>query len=403
MRVLFITGGFAGPGRQPWLMDDLADALATAGHTVDVIVGDAKNPRPRGEQRSGTSGLTVFSVGAARRLHGRLGKLVSHLSVGIGLHTIGYQWARQRQYDLCIFTSPASFSWGLPGRIRRSGIARHTLLFLWDFFPIHQLEIGRINLPGLAPIMKWTERRAIKSADTVALMSPANTKFFRNYHRGARNQTVEIPPWSSKKPAAPVGKPSSPLTVIFGGQIAKGRGVDTLVESAAILSRREAPVRIVVAGNGPDRAMLQREAEERGLDNIEFVGSLPRERYHDLARRAHAGVAITVSGVTPPSFPSKIVEYCSLGLPVLVCVEASSDAGQIVESSNAGLSIPVGDATALATAMQTLHKMHDDGRLTTMSEAAVRLFESDFAVDRAVEMIESAVHAQGISDPDGAP
>lgn len=387
MRVLLVTGGFAGPGRQPWLMDDLATALVESGHIVDVVVGDAKAARPSGVQPRTAPGLTIFSAGITRTRGGRLGRLVGHVTVGFKLHTRAFSWVKRRRYDLCVFTSPASFSWGFPLRVRKAGVTKHNLLFLWDFFPIHQLEIGRINLPWLGAAMKTVERRAIDSADTVALMSPANTKFFLVYHRGARNDTIEVPPWSCSKPTSSTATPEPPLTVVFGGQIAKGRGVDTLVETAALLEDHGTPVRIVVAGDGPERATLEKRAHDLHLTNIEFLGALPREQYRELARSAHLGIAITVPGVTPPSFPSKIVEYCSLGLPVVVCVEESSDAGDFVMKHGAGFAVPAGDPQALADCIERVSALLTDGALEAVSKSALALFESHLSVHRVVETL----------------
>lgn len=398
MQVLLITGGFAGPGRQPWLLDDLATALVRAGHTVDVIVGDTKSSRPRGEQPAEDPRITIFSVGATSSPRGRLARLHTRLRVGIGLHTSAYAWATSRRYDLCIFTSPASFSWGLPRRLRRAGITRRTLLFLWDFFPIHQLEIGRINQPAIARVMKFVERWAIDGADVVALMSPANTRFFTKYHQGATNVTVEIPPWSSgvlDEPFRNSGdntrESHSTFTVLFGGQITKGRGVDTLVEAASLLEETDANIRILVAGDGPELPSLVARAAELRVQNLEFLGAMPREAYRNLARTATVGVAITVAGVSPPSFPSKIVEYCSLGVPVIVCVEEASDAGEFIERNAAGISVPVGDPAALASAIESLAGDRESGRIEAMGAAARDTFERQLNVDRVVETLAQLV------------
>lgn len=393
MRVLFVVGGFSGPSRQPWLMDDLAAALVDAGHDVDVVVGDPKSARPRGEQQTDDPRLTIFSVGTTRQRRGAIARLLGHLDVGFGLHTTAYDWAKRRRYDLCLFTSPASFSWGFPSRLRRAGVTRRNLLFLWDFFPIHQLEIGRINLPMFAGAMKFIERRAVNSADVVALMSPANTRFFSEYHQGASNQTVVIPPWSSPKPEAPARVKTSTLTVVYGGQIAKGRGVDTLIDSAVLLQRTNTPVKILVAGDGPEKPSLKAKANDLGLKNLSFLGALPREEYRELAASAHVGVAITVAGVTPPSFPSKIVEYCSLGVPVIVCVEESSDADDFIERHGAGVSAKVGDPESLATAIRELAADLGTGRIEAMASAARRAFDLELSAERVVDVLTSIANS----------
>jgi glycosyltransferase involved in cell wall biosynthesis len=389
LRVLLVTGNFVGPERQPWLLDDLANALVQHGHEVDVLLADATCPRPRGEQ-AGTEGqLTVFSVGTTRRRTTTTAKLLGYLSIGYRLHTMGYSWVKRHRYDLCLYTTIACFTWGLPSRVRRRSIARRSLFFLWDFFPIHQVEIGRIRSTWLTEIMRVIERRAFDDADFVALMSPANTRFFHEYHAGASNMTVEIPPWSS--PALPnsESKGDDSLKCVFGGQLAKGRGLDALLNCAELLLNLGCNVQILIAGDGPERHRLEKSAGLRGLNNVLFLGALPRDKYRTLAQSAHVGIAVTVPGVSPPTFPSKIVEYCRLGLPVLVCTEAASDAGEIVATNGAGFSVPAGDAAAMANALRSLRAAQCKGELEQMASAATQLFNRYFSVERVVERLEA--------------
>ncbi|GGD75379.1 hypothetical protein GCM10007269_18030 [Microbacterium murale] len=197
-----------------------------------------------------------------------------------------------------------------------------------------------------------------------------------------------MPPWASSKQLTTRPLPGPPLRVIFGGQIAKGRGIDTLVDAALLLQSQSSSVQILVAGEGPERRVLEERAAGLGLSNIEFLGALPREEYRDLARSAHVGLAITVPGISPPSFPSKIVEYCSLGIPVLVCVEASSDAGEFVIQNGAGLSVPAGDPEALAIAIRKLERSLHTGELKKMSVAAHDVFNARLSVERVVEHLD---------------
>lgn len=389
VKVVIVTGHFGGPEREPWLLDDLAKALVAAGHTVDVIVCDATHSRPSGVDLI-NPGFRILSVGTSRPRSRPLAKLAGYVVLGARLHTSAFTWTRGQSYDLCIFTSIASFTWGLPRRLRRRGRARLGVLFLWDFFPIHQLEIGRIRLRVLAPLMKSIERWAIGGADVVALMSPANTRFFRDYHAGLTVRTIEVAPWSSSgSVAAAPTKRDDMLVAIFGGQLAKGRGLVTLLDCATLLQASNSSIEIVIAGDGPDRDTLEGLARDRSLGNVRFLGSLVRDEYRAIAVNAHVGIAITVPGVTPPSFPSKIIEYCGLGLPVLVCVEASSDAGAIIEQANAGIAVLAGDPEAMADALRTMASALHTGELAEMSRSAKTFYESEFRTERVVAKLEA--------------
>lgn len=398
MKVLIVTGHYGGPNRQPWLLDDLANEFVDSGHSVDVIVLDPTRGRMLGEQSTSHPNISIYSVGTRKDRKASFDKLLSYIATGFRLHTVGFKWVKNKKYDLCITTTIAAFNWGFPGRIRRCGITLQNLVFLWDFFPIHHIEIGRIRSFWLATLMKFIERYAICQNDVVALMSPANKRFFHAYHPGLKIKTIEIPPWASEKNLAMPVSQVLPLSVIFGGQLAKGRGVDTLLEAAALLQSADVNVKISIAGDGPDRFLLEAYRSNLQLRNVDFVGNLPREDYRSLAGKSHVGIAVTVPGISPPSFPSKIVEYLSLGLPVIVCVEESSDAGDFVLEGKAGFKVPAGDATKLAASIRYCVQLLKSGQINHISNSALRLFETRLSVKQAVKTLESnfrtSVHEQ---------
>lgn len=387
MRFLIVAQSFAGPNVQPWLVDDLANSLVDKGHSVDVIVAQAKNPRPKGEMLGTRPGLRVFSVGVESLRSSSFEKLLGHLNAGFGLHTSGFRWAKENSYDSCIFFSIGSFTWGFPKRIRACGIAKKLVFFLWDFFPIHQLEIGRIRRNRLEWLMKKAEFWSFQNADVVALMSPANIRFFHNYFPKAGNRTIEVPPWASAKAEPEVVKSNKSLKALFGGQLAKGRGLDTLLATAEILLE-QTDIEIIIAGDGPERSRLEVVASDRKLSNVKFLGSLPREEYRQVALNCDLGIAITVEGVSPPTFPSKIIEYCRLHLPVIVCTEKSSDAGKVIAENGAGLWINAGEPEKLADSLIILRNEQKLGTLEQMAKNASQLFEEKFSVLRVVEALE---------------
>jgi len=391
MRILIVTSHFAGENQNAWLLDDLAIALADAGDEVDVLVHDTKHGRPRGRNPYQDGRIRLFSVGPTKIRQGRVGKFMNHVVAGWGLHTLGFQLARRTRYDLCIYTSIGIFSWGLPTRLRRVGLVRRSVFVLWDFFPIHQIEIGRIARKALHAPLRAIEALSMNRADAIAVMSPANERFLREYHADVRADAIVVPPWASDPlPTSVVTVPRRErFTVVFGGQLVAGRGLDTLLYAAKRLQDQMLAIDLLVVGDGPERANLLALAERIRLINVTFLRTLPREEYRRLLQTAHIGVAITVPGVTPPTFPSKIVEYCASGIPLVVCVEAASDAGTIVENAGAGLAVAAGDEPNLATAIAALYQEHLDGVLESRAGKARALFLARLSVSRAADTIRA--------------
>lgn len=388
-RILVVSGHYSADGRDEWLIDELVREFVRCGDTVDLLLHDTQRVRPRAQGWRSPLGVRVWSVGPTKRRTSFLPKVLNYAASAVRLHTSGYRSIRRNRYDLCIFTSIGILSAGVPRRIRSAGVASRLVFILWDFFPIHQIEIGRIRQKSIAGVLRQAELRCISNADAIAVMTPRNAEFLRAYHPELDTRTIIVPPWAEAGKRADAGQRKyDEFTVVFGGQLAPGRGVDSLLVAACELESRGSPAQILIIGDGPSRPPLEEYARRKGLVNVQFHDPLPRADYRDLLTRVHVGVAITVAGVSIPSFPSKISGYCAAALPVIACLETTSDAGKILKESGAGLSVDAGDWLALANAIETLRREHDEGRLAARSASAFTYFERDLSVQVAASRLK---------------
>jgi glycosyltransferase involved in cell wall biosynthesis len=386
IQVLLVTGSFATSGTNPNLIDDLAEAMATLGARVDVLVHDAAKPRTRGVQPN-ASGQRVFSVGPERQSRG-LDRLRQRALAGAQLHLAGSGFLSGSHYDLCVYFSPAFLSAGFPSRLRRQERVNHLVLVLWDFFPVHYGEIGRIRSKRILAPLKALERAAMRQVDTIAVMSPQNDHFLRKYHRSLSVETMVLPPWGGTyDPPCTTEKKLDEFTAVFGGQLTAGRGLETLLDAAKELGRRRSGVRILIIGSGPDRARLEGLVAAQDVDNVTFMERIDRDAYLKLIQRAHIGIAITVPNVSIPSYPSKIVDYFRMSLPAVVCIERTSDVGAIIEAAGAGMAVEAGDPIGLARAIEALKDEWLGGVLGYRSEQARQFYSEHLSATSAASAL----------------
>jgi glycosyltransferase involved in cell wall biosynthesis len=152
--------------------------------------------------------------------------------------------------------------------------------------------------------------------------------------------------------AFPVQRPDERLELVCSGGVHYYRGIDTLVDAAALLRERKGPAAhwtVVGEGKVPE---LRARAEQRGVgDAVEFVGFQP-----DLLRfimQAHVGVV-------PPhrsshydvTMPNKLYDYMALRKPVVV--SDTTPMRRVLESSDCGLVFESGNAGALADQVANL-------------------------------------------------
>ncbi|WP_433464476.1 glycosyltransferase family 4 protein [Spirillospora sp. CA-128828] len=94
-------------------------------------------------------------------------------------------------------------------------------------------------------------------------------------------------------------------------------GIDTLIDAAALLRDRGAPVTLLLVGDGPDRGALERRAAGHGVHAV-FTGRVPMES----VRRYHAlldvfAVPRTADRVCQLVTPLKPIEAMAGGIPVI--------------------------------------------------------------------------------------
>jgi glycosyltransferase involved in cell wall biosynthesis len=128
------------------------------------------------------------------------------------------------------------------------------------------------------------------------------------------------------------------------GRLLPQKGVDVLLRAAARLG-----VRVLVAGDGPDRPRLEAVTQQLGVDAT-FLGWVPPEKR--AAAFARMGVVV-VPSVASEGAPSVVAEAGALGIPV-----AGSAVPGVVDLLGTVWCAPPGDAAALAALLDAL--LHDD-------------------------------------------
>jgi glycosyltransferase involved in cell wall biosynthesis len=166
---------------------------------------------------------------------------------------------------------------------------------------------------------------------------------------------------------------------VFVGRLVATKGLDVLLDALA----RAPELSVVVVGQGPERARLERAAARLGVaGRVRFTGFVPKEE----RLRLVASSRFAVHPARWESLGHVLVEAMLLGKPVV-----ASDVGGIPEVVGAGgVLTPAGDADALAGAMRALW---DDAPLREALGAKARAHAARFTWERCVERTEQAYRA----------
>jgi glycosyltransferase involved in cell wall biosynthesis len=138
----------------------------------------------------------------------------------------------------------------------------------------------------------------------------------------------------------------------FVGSLKSWHGTDVLVHAFAALRRADPRVLLLLVGDGPMRADLEREADRLGVAAaVRFTGAIDHARVPEMLAAMDVAVAPYRDAQDFYFSPLKIYEYLAAGLPVV-----ASRIGQIAELVDAGLVAGAApdDAGSLAAALSGL-------------------------------------------------
>jgi glycosyltransferase involved in cell wall biosynthesis len=152
----------------------------------------------------------------------------------------------------------------------------------------------------------------------------------------------------------------------FAGRLVPKKGVDVLLHAMVLLRKRVPEVRLIVAGDGPERIGLERLAAELGIGGaVDFLGHLAQEQAE------HALGAAWVQAV-PSRWeePFGLVAAEAMMRGTAVVASESGGLAEQVEPGATGYLAPAGDAGAGATGY--LAPAGDAGALARALEQVVR-------------------------------
>ncbi len=133
----------------------------------------------------------------------------------------------------------------------------------------------------------------------------------------------------------------------FVGRLDRQKGVDTLLGAMAHLGARGAPAELVIAGDGPQRGMVENfVARAHGGAHTRLLG------WRDDVAALLSAADVFVLPSRWEGFGLAAVEAMAAGLPVIAT--RVPGLSEVVAHGRTGLLLPPGDATALAEAIVEL-------------------------------------------------
>lgn len=199
-----------------------------------------------------------------------------------------------------------------------------------------------------SPVWEMLRKITYRKAFRVTTNSKAALEYLGKFVKD--DKLVYLPnPIDGCKGDGRVSKGAEPDDILLVvARLHRAKGIDVLIDAMAILKSRYKDYQVWVAGDGPEKNNLQKQAKELAVDqNIRWLGET-----NELIP-IYQAASLFILPSRREGMPNALLEAMSCGLPVIVS-NASPGPLEYVVNGESGLVFDSGSSNGLADAIETL-------------------------------------------------
>ena len=393
MNVLFLTLVEIQSIEDRGIYQDLLRKFRNEGHQVTIVtpVERRKGISTNLVEKEGVSILQVKTFNIQK---------TNIVEKGIGTLAIEYQYlaaikkyTKEIKFDLILYSTPP-ITFGKVISYVKSRDNAYTYLLLKDIFPQNAIDMKMMKEGGfLHRQFLKKEKKLYDISDTIGCMSPANINFLLQYNPEISSNKVEENPNSiepldisisleernsiREKYQVPVNK----KVFVYGGNLGKPQGLDFLLET--ILETKIPEAFFLIVGNGTEYERINNWFKEKEPVNARLIKSLPKNDYDRLLSACDFGLIFLHKDFLIPNFPSRLLSYLEMNIPIIAATDVHTDIGDIIEKYECGYKVISGDQIQMQEKLNNMINANTE----VMASNGWRLLHSRYTVDKSYDLI----------------
>ncbi|MDP3988038.1 MAG: glycosyltransferase [Candidatus Levybacteria bacterium] len=250
--------------------------------------------------------------------------------------TIWYTFRFKRKYkSIDYYLTLNAFNAWIGNVLRFMGLVDKTIFWVGDYFPVIYRD-WRIKL---ARWVYWKfDKPSMQNADKLIFTNRRLANLYKRIKILPKNKKIYVVPIGTKTRFYKIKREN--CIIGFLGMIKESQGLELILDTLPILSKRLPTLKLEIVGSGPEEGRYQKRAE-KFKKIIRFYGFIEnQDKIHKIVSRWKIGLAPYQPVKSNESYwgdPSKIKVYLSAGVPVLT-TNVSYMAGEI-KKEKAGIII----------------------------------------------------------------
>lgn len=272
------------------------------------------------------------------------------------------------KFDMVIYSTPPITFCNAIEFVKKRDETK-TYLLLKDIFPQNSVDLGMLSKSGIKGLIYKYFRHKEKSmyalSDKIGCMSQANADYVLKHNPEIPQDKVEICPNSvepidmrvSEEEKIEIrkkyGLPLDKRIFVYGGNLGRPQDVPFIVECLKACVDIE-DAYFVIAGSGTDRHYIEEYIETEKPSHVKLFGFIPKVEYDKMIACCDVGLIFLDHRFTIPNFPSRLLSYMQVGLPVLACTDLNTDVGKVIVGGGFGWWCESNDTDGFVACVQNI-------------------------------------------------
>ena len=326
---------------------------------------------------------------------------------GIGTLAIEYQYLNEIKkylsdikFNLILYSTPPITFYKVINFVKERDNA-FAYLLLKDIFPQNAVDMKMIKANSiLHKLFVKKEKKLYQISDAIGCMSQANVDFILKNNPEINSKKVEVNPNTIQQKGVnytidektnikfKYNLPQDKKIFVYGGNLGKPQGLDFLLETIEKSTNNRAFFLIV--GSGTEYGKIKNWFNKNNPKNALLIAILPKNDYDILLNACDVGLIFLHKDFTIPNFPSRLLSYLEMKMPVIAATDAISDIGDVLVQNNCGFKILTGDLQIMQDAINKLCASSE--LIENFGQNGLKLLQEKYDVSVSYQLIQNRIY-----------
>ncbi len=401
MNVLLLSIGNITDIEQHEIYSDLLRAFRDNGHNVYAVGTNEKRLNKKTEFKE-EYGIKVLRVKTGNITKcGFIEKGISTITLEFEFKKAIKKYLSDVKFDLVLYSTPPITFCNVVRYLRMRDGA-YTYLMLKDIFPRNALDTGVLSRHGIKGLIyryfKFKEKKLYEISDTIGCMSQANIDYVIKHNPSINPDKVRLCPNCIEvqnyiidaEGVADIRKkygiPTDKRVYVYGGNLGKPQDIPFIIECLKTqINNKDS--HFLIVGDGTEYDTLRDFLDRTECNNISLKKKMPKDDFDKMIAACDIGLIFLDYRFTIPNYPSRLLAYMQVGLPVIACTDEVTDIGKTITDGEFGWWCPSNSPEKFAEIIRQTRNQP----LEQMKINSLKVLKEQFDVSTAYNLIMSSL------------